>query len=92
MIVRVSPHPLGDARLRHHLARYPRDGKVGAAMETQPDFAVRNGDVGRHVDKVAEDQARLGVVVATHAACHETVETGGEDEERHVEVDLEADG
>ena len=67
------------------------DGKMGAAMEAYPDLAVGDGDVGRHVDEVAEDQAGLGVVVAAHAACHETVKTGGEDEERHVEVDLEAD-
>ena len=50
-----------------------------------------NGKVW-HVDEVAEDQAGLGIVVAAHATCHETVETGGEDGERHVEVDLEADG
>ena len=40
---------------------------------------------------IAKDQARLGVVVASHAGGHATVETGGEDEERHVKVDLEAD-
>ncbi len=43
-------------------------------MEAHPDFAVRDGDVGRHVDEVAEDQARLGIVVAAHSAGHETVE------------------
>ena len=27
-----------------------------------------DGNVGRHVDEIAEDLARLGVVVAAHAA------------------------
>src|SRR5512136_2964982 len=67
------------------------DGEVGAAMEADGDFAVRDGDVGGHVDEVAEDEAGLGLVVAAHAACQEAVESGGEDEERHVEVDLESD-
>ena len=65
---------------------------MSAAMEAHPDFAIGDGDVGRHVDEVAEDQAGEGIVVAAHAAGHEPVETGGEDEEGHVEVDLEADG
>ena len=30
-------------------------------MASLPDLAVRDGDVGRHVDEVAEDQARLGI-------------------------------
>jgi hypothetical protein len=60
-------------------------------MESQPDFGIGDDDVGGHVDKVAEDLSCLRVVVAAHAACHHTVETGGEDEERHVEVDFESD-
>src|ERR1700687_5269917 len=47
------------------------DGEVGAAMEAHRDFAVRDGDVGGHVDEVAEDQSRLGLIVAAHAAGHE---------------------
>jgi hypothetical protein len=47
----------------------------GATMEARPDFALRDGDVGGHIDQVAEDEARLGVVVAAHAAGHETIET-----------------
>ena len=67
------------------------DGQVGSSVEAHRNLGFGDGDVGRHVDEVAEDQARLGIVVAAHAAGHEPVETGGEDEERHVEVDLEAD-
>ena len=40
---------------------------MGAAMEPHPDFVFGNGDVGRHVDEIAEDLARLGVVVAEAA-------------------------
>jgi len=64
---------------------------MGAAMETHPDFVLGDGDVGRHVDEIAEDLARLGVVVAAHATGHETIEPRCENEQRHVEVDLEAD-
>ena len=39
-------------------------------MEAHPDFVFGDGDVGRHVDEVAEDLARLGVSVSAHAACH----------------------
>jgi hypothetical protein len=41
---------------------------VGATVEADPDFIVSDGDVGGHVDEVAEDLARLGIVVAAHAA------------------------
>lgn len=48
---------------------------MGAAMEPYLDFVLGDGDVGRHVDEIAEDLARLGVVVAAHAVSHEAVET-----------------
>jgi hypothetical protein len=45
-------------------------------MEAHPDFSsVRDGDVGGHVDEVAEDEVGMAVVVAAHAAGHETIET-----------------
>jgi len=50
------------------------DGEVGATMEAHPDFTVRDGDVGGHVDEVTENEAGLSVVVAAHAAGHETIE------------------
>jgi hypothetical protein len=46
---------------------------VGATVEADPDFIVSDGDVGGHVDEVAEDLARLGIVVAAHAAGHQTI-------------------
>ena len=51
------------------------DGQMGAAMEAHPDFAIGDGDVGRHVDEVAEDLARLRVIVSAHASGHEAIET-----------------
>ena len=66
------------------------DGKMGAPVESDW-FIFSNGDVGRHVDEVAEDLACLGIVVAAHAARHQAIEPGGEDEKGHVEVDLETD-
>ena len=71
--------------------RGEHDRQVGAPMESHPDFIFGDGDVSRHVDEVAEDLTRLGIVVAAHAAGHEAIEAGSENEERHVEVDLEAD-
>jgi len=43
-------------------------------VEAAPDFIVSDGDVGGHVDEVAEDLASLGIVVATHSAGHQTIE------------------
>ena len=68
------------------------DGQVSASMEADGDSAVGDVDVGGHVDEVAEDLSGLGVVVSAHAAGDEAIEAAGEDEESHVEVDLEADG
>ena len=64
---------------------------MGAAMELHRDFVVGDGYVGRHVDEIAEDLARLGIVVAAHAAGHKAIEPRREDEQRHVEIDLESD-
>jgi hypothetical protein len=50
------------------------DREVCAAVEAHPDFVFGDGNVGRHVDEVAEDLARLGVVVAAHAAGHQVIE------------------
>ena len=67
------------------------DGKMGAAVEADPDLVVGDGDIGRHVDEIAKDLACLGVIIAAHASRHQAVEAGGDDEQGHVEVDLEAD-
>ena len=67
------------------------DGQMGPAMESEPDFGVGDGDVGWHIDEVAEDLARLSIVVSAHTAGEQTIEAGCDDEQRHVEVDLAAD-
>jgi len=67
------------------------NGKMGTAMESHRDFVLGDGDFGRHVDEIAENLARLGIVVAAHAAGHEAIEPRCENEQRHVEVDLESD-
>ena len=61
-------------------------------MEADGDLVVGDSDVGGHVDEVAEDLSGLCVVVSAHAFGHDAIEAAGEDEESHVEVDLEADG
>ena len=65
---------------------------MGAAVEADLDLLLLDRHVGRHVDEVAEDLAGLGVGVAAHASGEEAVEAAGDDQEGHVEVDLEADG
>ena len=47
---------------------------MGAAVEAHPDFVLGNCNIGRHIDEVAEDLARLGIIVAAHAASHQTIE------------------
>jgi hypothetical protein len=40
-------------------------------VEPDLDFVVRDGDIGRHVDEIAEDPACLSIIVAAHAAGHQ---------------------
>ena len=62
-----------------------------APMEAHPDFVVGHGDIGRHVDQVTEYLARLRIVIAAHAAGHDAIEARGQDQKRHIEIDLKAD-
>lgn len=73
-------------------ARGQHDREVGAAMEAYANFLVGDGDVSGHVDEVTGDLARLGIIVAAHAAGHEAIESGSEDQERYVKVNLETIG
>jgi hypothetical protein len=60
------------------------------AMEPHRDFVLGDGDFGRHVDEIAENLARLDIVVAAHAAGHEAIEPRCENKQFHVEVDLDS--
>ena len=61
-------------------------------METHLDFLLRHADVGGHVDEVAKDPTCLGVGVAPRFSSESPVDAAGNDQQRHVEVDLHADG
>jgi TolB-like protein len=50
------------------------DREVGAAVEADADLALGDSDVGGHVDEVAENLARLSVIVAAHAVGHQAIE------------------
>jgi hypothetical protein len=54
------------------------DREMGAAVEAHADLAVGYGDVGGHVDEVAEDLPRLSVIVAAHAVGHQAIEARDE--------------
>jgi len=45
------------------------DREVGASVEAHRDLAFVDGDIGRHVDEVTEDLARLSVIVPEAACC-----------------------
>jgi hypothetical protein len=76
---------------------------VSPAMEAHRDFILGDGDIGRHVDQVAKDLACLSIIPrvwplagprtgsSAHAARHEAIKAAGQDEQRHVEIDFEAD-
>ena len=49
-------------------------------MKSHNDLAVANRDVGRHIDQVAEDLARLCVAVASHAPGKAAIEASRKDE------------
>lgn len=66
------------------------DGQVGAPVELDDDFGRRHFDGRGHGDEVPEDLARLRACVAPHRAGQEPVEPAGDNEQRHIEVDLEA--
>ena len=61
-------------------------------MEVHVDLAPGNRDVGWGVDEIAEDVACLSVRVTTHALGQQTVEAAGDDQQGHIEIDLETDG
>lgn len=62
---------------------------MGATVEADGDFLFANANVGGHVDEVAEDLAGLRVSIATHLVRDGAVESAGESEEGHIEVDLQ---
>ena len=66
--------------------------QVSAPVEFDPDFIVRDIDLGRHIDEVAEHLAGLSILVTTHATGHDAIEGAGEDQQTHVEIHLESDG
>ena len=61
---------------------------MSAAVEAYGDFARTDGDIGGHIDQVAEDLSGLSIVVTAHAVRHQAIETAGEYEQGHIEVDL----
>jgi hypothetical protein len=38
---------------------------MGTAVESNSHFVIGHGDVGRHVDEITEDLARLGIAIST---------------------------
>src|SRR5215472_16881911 len=68
------------------------DWQMGAPVEFNPDFAIRDIDLGRHIDEVAEDLASLSIAVTAHATGHDAIEAAGQHQESHVEIHLKADG
>ena len=62
------------------------------AVEADLDLAFSQCDVRRHVDQIAENLAGLGVGIAARSFGEETLETAGDDQQDHIEVDLEPDG
>jgi hypothetical protein len=64
---------------------------MGAAMEAHRDVVVCDCDIGRHVDQITKDLARLSIIITAHATGHQAIETAGEDEQCHVEIDFEPD-
>ena len=53
---------------------------------------LSRGDVdgGRHIDEIAKDVAGLGVAVAAHATGEQAIESAGDHQQRHIEVDFES--
>jgi hypothetical protein len=65
---------------------------MGSPVESNCDFAIRDSDLGWHINEIAEDLAGLSIVVTTHATGHDAIEAARQNQESHVEIHLEADG
>jgi hypothetical protein len=57
---------------------------MGAAVEAHADLAFGYGDIGGHVDEIAEDLARLSVILATgftarHTTAGRSLQVSGDD-------------
>jgi len=48
---------------------------MGTAVESNSHFVIGHGDVGRHVDEITEDLARLGIAISTDAASHHPIKS-----------------
>ena len=64
---------------------------MGSAVEADLDLVFHQCDIGWHVDQIAEDLPGLGIRIATHPLGEDTGETTGDDQQDHIEIDLEPD-
>ena len=62
-----------------------------ASVKADCDFALSDGDIGRHIDEVAEDLASLGIGIAAHAFGEYPLEAAGDLQKEHIEIDFESD-
>jgi hypothetical protein len=65
---------------------------VGTAVKADLDVAIRYGDVGGNVDQIAKDLAGLSIGIAAHGLGENAIDSTGEYQRDHVEIDLQADG
>ena len=70
--------PLGNGDRLVEQAGSNNDWQVSPSVEFHVYAAGGDGDVGGHVEQVAEDLASLGVGVASHSPGEETIETAGD--------------
>ena len=65
---------------------------VGPLVHPDCDLGFGDYHLGSRVDKVSEDMARFGRLVAvSHLGAQEPVETAGHESELHIAVDLHGD-
>ncbi len=65
---------------------------MGTAVKADLDFAIRYGDVGGNVDQIAKDLAGLRIGIAAHGLGENSIDSTGEHQKDHVEIDLQTDG
>src|SRR5690348_10908622 len=61
-------------------------------MKAHSDLAFVDVDSGWHVDEIPEDHSSLRIGVTSHFASQQAIQAAGDNKERHVEIDLQADG
>ena len=65
---------------------------MGTALEADLDLVIGYGDIGGNVNQIAKDLACLRIGITAHGFGENSIESTGDDQKDHVEIDFKPDG